>query len=86
MEDKNISYNKLNDDMIQPADISAKDYAMDVGQRKKEIYEQMKREVEVAQQQKEQLMQEMKDDDMNRSIENYKINEFGEIERPSKTR
>jgi hypothetical protein len=86
MENDNISYNKTSDDMIQPIDTRAKDYAMDADQKKKELYEKMKREVEAAQQANEQFHQQMRKDDMNRPIKDYNINEYGEIERPSRSR
>ena len=85
MENNDIIYNKI-DDMTTPIDTSSKDQAMDAIQKKKELYEQMKREVELSQQKNEQFHQQMRDADMNRSIENYNINEYGEIERSSKLR
>ncbi len=82
--DNNITDNKTNDDMI--IDTSSKDYAMDALQKKKELYERMKSEVEAAQQANEQFHQQMRDEDMDRPIEDYSINEYGEIVRPSRSR
>lgn len=85
MENKNISYNKV-DDVNHTIDTSSRVQAMDATQKKKELYEKMKKEAEQLQQKNEQFHQQMRDDAMNRQIENYNINEYGEIERPSKLR
>ena len=86
MENDNISYNKTSDDMIQPIDTRAKDRAMNAAQKKKELYEKMKRKVEDAKQAKEQFHQQMREDAMNRPIKDYNINEYDEIEKLSKSR
>ena len=85
MENENISYNRV-DDTIHNIDTSSRDQAMDAIQKKKELYEKMKKEAEQMQQGNEQIHQQMRDDAMNRPIEDYNINEYGEIERPSKLR
>lgn len=85
MENENISYNKV-DDANHTNDTSSRVQAMDAIQKKKELYEEMKKEAEQLQQKNEQFHQQMRDDAMNRQIEDYNINEYGEIERHSKLR
>ena len=90
--DNNIIYNRTNDDIIIPIDTSHKDFAMNGAQAKEELLEQMKQEALNARERKDEICQQMRDKDMLREIpttdipEGYRINEFGEIERPGKSR
>ena len=91
MEDKNITYITKNDNII-PIYTSHKDFAMNAAQAKKEILERMKQEALDAAQRSEEFHQQIRQDAMLRDIptadipEGYRINEFGEIERPGKSR
>ena len=88
----NIIYDKTKNNNIRPIDTSHKDFAMNAAQAKKEMLERMKQEALDAAQRSEEFHQRMRDDDMLRDIpitdipEGYGINQFGEIERPGKSR
>jgi hypothetical protein len=86
MDDNNLSYKKTNNDMYQDIDTSAKDDAMEAIQKKKEMYEQLKREAEEAQQANEEFHQQMREESMLGSGEGFNINEFGEIERSPRSK
>ena len=53
---------------------------------KKEMYEQLKREAEEAQQANEEFHQQMREESMLGSGEGFNINEFGEIERSPRSK
>lgn len=90
MEDKNIIYNTKNKN-IMPIDTSHDDFAMNAIQGKKELLEKMKQEALDAEQKSEEFYQQIRRDDIVRDIPNtdipegYRINEYGEIERPGRT-
>jgi hypothetical protein len=83
---------ELKQDINTKIDTTNEEFDVEAIQKKKELLEKMKKDVEQMQNKNDQFHQQIKQDDMLRDINvggvdgEYGINEFGEIIRPNKSR